>query len=78
MRQIDKQCSSILNYLRTHKGGITSRDAQALFRCDRLGARIFDLRSDGHVIDTELETRENEYGEKKRYARYFLIKEATK
>lgn len=76
MRIPDKQCASILNYLKENKCGLTSREAQSFFRCDRLGARIHDLRSDGNVIETEIETRENEYGEKKRYARYFLIKEA--
>ena len=66
----------ILEFLRENRTGITPMDALNLFGCFRLGARIKALRDAGHIIATEMETHENERGDKKTYARYFLIKEA--
>ena len=70
------QNSRILDYMRNHKG-ITAIDAMNLpsGRIMRLAARIADLRSMGHTIDTQIESYKNEDGEDVRYARYFLIKE---
>ena len=66
------QSQQILEHLQ--KGGsLTHRDAQRLFNCDRLGARIYDLRGMGHTI---ISTREHKNG--KRFARYSLIKSARK
>lgn len=43
------QSAQILAYLA--KGySLTHRDAQRLFNCDRLGARIYDLKKEGHNI----------------------------
>ena len=38
----------------------------------RLAARISDLKEDGYIIQTEMETGKNRDGEPVRYARYFL------
>lgn len=47
------QTARILEYLKTGKG-ITPLDALAHFGCFRLGARIYDLRRDGHQIEREI------------------------
>lgn len=71
-QRIDSQCKRILEYLQTNKG-ITPIEALAMFGCLRLSARIKDLREAGHNIVTDMVTEENEKGETKRYARYFLL-----
>lgn len=50
------QSAQILAYLAKGKS-LTHRDAQRLFNCDRLGARIYDLRGSGHVIHAETTSR---------------------
>ena len=65
------QCDKILRHLKD-VGSITPVDALKEYGCMRLGARIWDLKRMGHHIDMELETGENRYGEKTRYARYTL------
>lgn len=65
------QCEKILRHLEDY-GSITPVDALRDYGCMRLGARIWDLKRMGHHIDMELETGENRYGEKTRYARYTL------
>lgn len=65
------QCDKILRHLKD-VGSITPVDALREYGCMRLGARIWDLKRMGHHIDMALETGENRYGEKTRYARYTL------
>ena len=66
------QSAQILAYLA--KGySLTHRDAQRLFNCDRLGARIYDLKGEGHQIISQMERNNG-----KRYARYSLVKLARK
>lgn len=69
MPQIDR----ILNYMRSHDG-ITQREAIYL-GCYRLGARVFDLREDGYIIDTEMISVKSTDGSTARIAKYRLIKE---
>ena len=66
------QSAQILAYL-AKGNSLTHRDAQRLFNCDRLGARIHDLRGSGHVIHSE-PIKQNG----KRFARYSLAKLARK
>jgi len=61
--------TKVLNYLKSHKRGITGLDAWTKFHCYRLSAVIFKLRSKGYDIRTDLE--DNEYGEGK-HARYIM------
>lgn len=61
----------ILAHLQKH-GSITPWEAIELFGCTRLGARIWDLKHDGHDIRTTMETGKDRYGEPTRYARYTL------
>ncbi len=67
------QAEQILRYLQTHKRGITPIDALRKFGCFRLGARIYDLRKEGHDIKTVNEPSPD--GEK-HWARYCLVKSA--
>jgi hypothetical protein len=67
------QCDRILKHLKTHKSGITQRDAVEKFGCYRLAGRIHDLRKLGYDIKTEHETKKNRYGVPCTYARYKLI-----
>ena len=54
---------------------ITSLEALKYAGCLRLGARIFELRDAGHDIVTEIVEVWNSRGERKRVARYKLVKE---
>lgn len=68
------QIDEILSYLHQidpstgKRRGITHLEAQGLFRCNRLAARIRELREDHIPIRTEI--RRDVKG--KSYARYFL------
>lgn len=68
----NSQCARILAWLQLGKP-ITSRVAQSEFGCDRLAARIKDLRDDGHTIHSKLITVFNRDGAKCRVAEYWLI-----
>lgn len=66
-----RQTERVLQYLRDY-GSITQLDALREFGCMRLGARIYDLKRQGHDIRTTRETAQNRYGEKISYARYTM------
>lgn len=51
---------------------LTSLDALQGCGCMRLAARINDLKSDGHVIGTEMVSKNG-----KKFAQYFLIQERS-
>ena len=63
------QRERVLRHLQDY-GSITPVEAMAEYGIMRLGARIWDLKRQGHVIFTERETGVNRYGEKTAYARY--------
>ena len=67
------QCVRILAHLRV--APITPLEALKYAGCWRLGARIWELREAGHRIDTEIVSVWNSRGERKRVAKYRLIKE---
>ena len=64
--EYDSQEDKILYHLK-HIGNLTPIDALNLYGCFRLGARIYDLRKQGHKIKMELEKNNG-----KCYARYSL------
>ena len=68
---MNSQCNEILNHLQT-RGPINPVDALFRYGCMRLGARIWDLKRDGHDIRTTFESAQNRYGEKVNYARYTM------
>lgn len=61
------QAKKILNHLQQGKS-LTQMGALNRFGCMRLGARILDLRNQGHAINSELVTVED-----KTFARYSLV-----
>lgn len=61
----------VLQHLQ-ERGSITPLEAMDGFGCYRLGARIWDLRRDGHDIVTEIVQDVDRNGEPMRYARYTL------
>lgn len=63
------QCKEILAYMKAGNS-ITPIEALAEFGCFRLGARIWDLRDDGHNIHREMELDERTG---KRFARYNYV-----
>lgn len=68
----ETQCARILAWL---KDGKTLTPLQALseFSCNRLAARIADLRNAGHEIQTKPITVFNSEGGKCRIAQYSLV-----
>lgn len=65
------QNSEVLNHLKRHKS-ITPLDALRLYNCFRLGARIYEIRRKGNVINMTLAKG------RKHYAVYTLLKEARR
>lgn len=63
------QCERILKYLKRGRK-LTQLKALRKFNCLRLGARIHDLKSRGHHIESEMITLPNN----KRVAQYYLKK----
>lgn len=67
------QTNAILRYLKTHKRGITSKDAIDLFGCTRLASVIFSLKKKGHNIECIRESVPTRYGRNVSVARYKLV-----
>lgn len=53
-------------------GSITQSEAYNEYGCQRLGARIWELKRAGYQIDRKMEQSKNRYGERVTYARYTL------
>jgi hypothetical protein len=77
MEDKDTQCKIILVWLK-ERGAITARIARRLCGCERLAARINDLRRHGIPIKTEMQSYiSRKTGRKVRYAVYSLeVKDA--
>ena len=65
------QTEIILRHLEEH-GSITPLDALQEYGIMRLASRICDIKRAGFVVEKEIETAKNRYGEPVRYARYRL------
>lgn len=65
------QAQRILAYLKNHRY-ITQREAINDIGCYRLGARIWELKHDGHPIKTEIIPVKNRWGEVSHVAAYSL------
>ena len=74
MKKHKKNVKRILDYLKSHKKGITSMEAFDLFGVTRLSAIIFNLRKE-YVIDNIPCVSENRYGDKTYFDRYVLVGE---
>lgn len=62
----------VLQYLKTHKGGITQAMAIDKYRAYRLSGIIFRLKKQGYNIITVMETSKDKDGFTSNYARYVL------
>ena len=65
------QCERVLQYMQDF-GSINPMQALGDLGGYRLGARIWDLRHDGHRITRRMVTAKNRYGERVSYAEYRL------
>ena len=65
------QCEQVLQYIKDF-GSINPAQAFLDLGCYRLGARIWDLRHQGHQISRRMVTGKNRYGEAVSYAEYRL------
>ena len=61
------QTQAILDYLQQGKR-LTPLEALSLFGCFRLGARVYDLRQQGHNV----KSRNIQVGKNKRVAEYWI------
>ena len=66
-----KQTDRVLRYMRDF-GSITPLQALGDLGVMRLGARIWDLRREGHCISRRMVSGKNRYGEATSYAAYRL------
>ena len=66
-----KQSERVLKYMQDFET-ITQLQALSDLGVMRLGARIYDLKRDGHMISRRMVTRENRYGEAVSFAEYRL------
>lgn len=67
------QRTEVIKYLRTHKKGITSKDAIDKLGITRLASVIFDLKRMGYKIECVRESVPTRYGHKASVARYKLV-----
>lgn len=65
------QCERILRHLQDY-GTITQAEAIAEYGCYRLGARVYDLKKQGHPILRRMKTGKNRYNESVSYAEYYM------
>lgn len=68
----ESQNKMILFWLK-EKGSINAKEARALCQCERLSARIKDLRNKGIPIKTEMHQYIGKNGYPVRYAIYKLV-----
>ena len=64
----------VLNHIKKHKKGISSMEAFENFGATRLSAIIFCLREKGYDIETVMVDGKDRYGNRSRFARYYLKK----
>lgn len=62
----------LIEYLKSHKRGITGKDAYKKFGLYRLSGEIHQLRKAGYNIVTSMEEKEEADGTITPYARYYL------
>lgn len=63
----------VLDYLKTHKRGLTQAMAIDKFQAYRLSSIVYRLKHQGYNVITNMEYSENKDGYISGYARYFLV-----
>lgn len=66
------QKQRVINYIRQF-GSISSWEAYSDLGITQLGARIDQLKKEGHEFRTEWESSTNRFGERTDYKRYYLV-----
>ena len=66
------QKERITRYMKEN-GSISSKEAMEELGVMRLSAQIFEMKELGMKIRTEMEEHTNRYGERVRFARYYLV-----
>lgn len=72
---LTRQQARMLDYMRGHKY-VTRATALSKIGIANAPEIIRQLKSCGHVIDGEWVTKMNRYGERAKYKRWFLVREA--
>lgn len=68
------QCERLVEYMERHPiDGVTQIEALNQLGILRLASRISELKSDGYVIEKEMISVKNRFGEKCSVARYRLV-----
>ena len=75
-KHTNTQAQKILRYLKTHKKGISAKQAMEMYGICCLAERIRDLREKGHQIDNVWHKYNDENGHAVRYCSYVLTKTA--
>lgn len=70
-----KQHEMVLDYLKSHKEGMTSLDAINLYGILQMPKRIWILKRLGYKIGTKTEKGRNRFGKTVHYTRYTLVEE---
>lgn len=70
-----KQHEMVLEYLKTHANGMTSKDAFEYLGIIQMPKRIWILKRLGYKIKTKTETGVNRFGKPVHYTRYTLVEE---
>ena len=77
MTEREAQTAKILRYMEAGNI-ITQRIASREFDCDRLGARIWDLKHDGVPVQDEFEYKLDENGKViKKWKKYWIARSAA-
>ena len=67
------QNEKILKYMKTHKNGITGKQAYKHAHSMNLAQRIYDLRKQGYKITSQFVEIKNDFGETYRVKQYRLV-----
>lgn len=67
------QCDIILKFMKTHKNGITGKQAYKHAHSMSLAQRIYDLRKRGYKIESTFIETKNDFGETYRVKQYRLV-----
>ncbi len=66
----DTQYDKVLRYIDEH-GSITPMEAFSEFGITRLAARVNELQRKGIILERQMESGKNRFGENVRYMRYW-------
>ena len=71
------QKQDVLAHLRTHKKGLTSMEAFSRYGITRLAGVVFELKKEGHEIDTNMLTAKDRRGKTVSFAQYTMRRKSA-